>query len=575
MKHRLAFVMLLAAAPALAQWENLNPGAGGRIQDIVLDPNTPGRAYYMSDMEGASRTDDYGMSWAYLGRDMAYPNTLTAAVEPGNADRVYLGSLAGVEISDDAGETWRLAGGVDDPITQIVVNPHSPEVVYAIPGNKMRWRHDPTKHEPNPFGKRVLYISRDRGETWDEVPFEPGQGRRDTFTLDVDPTDARRLYLSALAGVFKSDDGGRTWALIPNPQDTGDSWGAGLSPDGQVLYAAYQVGEAGERIRRTTSTGEPPRVPTRLFATPTDTIRWQAVAGLPAEFVAGQDGHIKQFWTPEVDPASSRNEHRVLISSTGDRSGLWQVTARWDGDRLAESTWDLVFYYGGFGKGADFDIGWEQYSTRPLAWQYTPESWGERGIWTTGDQTLFRTRLDRPDWQNAWTPLYTEFVREIARKRFYTTRGVQCTFVFEGTGQGEYVVQANADNAIKESYDGGKSWAVGIVKPRSNAVTIVRTAEPMIVLAHISPGYGAASQSGSLWAKRLDHISPEDDWREDRRRAFSSRGPARYALPADHHRPARPETRFRRHDRRRAVCNRRHRGIRRLRRAEVQGPAGE
>ncbi len=504
----------LPVLPAAAQWENLNPGAGGRIQDVVLDPNTPGRAYYMSDMEGASRTDDFGESWTFLGRDIAYPNTLTAAVEPGNADRVYLGTLGGLEISDDAGETWRSAGGIEDPITAIVVNPKNTDEVFAIPGNKMRWRYDPIKHEANPFGRRILYVSRDRGQKWEEVAFDPGQGRRDTFTLDLDGSDPATMVLSALAGIFRSTDGGRTWEKLPDPDDTGDSWGAGLSPDGRHLYACYQVSSGGERIRRATGMKEPDAVPTKLFATPTDRIRWQEVEGLPSAVAGGQDGKLKQFWNPVVDPRSRAGRHDVLVSSIGDRSGLWQIQAAWNGARLTRSNWERIFYYGGFGQGADFDHGWEQYSTRPLSWQYTPESWGEDGIWTTGDQTLFRVRREGRNWEQEWTPLYTQFVKELDGQRFYASRGVQCTFVFEGTGEKNYVVQANADNAIKESYDGGKSWAVGIVKPRSNAVTIVRAADPPIVLAHISAGYGAASASGSLYAKRLEHVSPKDQWAE-------------------------------------------------------------
>lgn len=511
-----AALALLLTCPASAEWENLNPGAGGRIQDIVLDPNTPGRAYYLSDMEGVSRTDNYGESWQYTSQDGSYLDTLTVAIEPGNPDRVYLGTINGLEISDDAGGNWQRVGNIDDPIHQIAVNPQNPDEVYAIVSSKMRWYLFPTKHLSNPFGKRILYISRDRGSSWNAVAFEPGQGRRDTFSIDLDPTDPTTIYLAGLAGIFKSTDSGRTWNQLPSPENTGDAWGADLSPDGKVLYAAFQIPAEGGRIKRHTGTGQPAAVATRIFATPTDAIRWQQVEGLPAKHAHGENGKIKQFWMPEVDPQSTADEHRLLTSSIADRSGLWQITAQWKGGKLIHSRWERIFHYENFGreKSGDFDHGWEQYATRPLAWQFTPESWGERGIWTTGDQTLFSTSLETKDPFQHWQSLYTQFVREIDGVRFYRTRGVQCTFVFEGTGEGNYVAQANGDNAVKESYDGGQSWAVGIVKPRSNAVTIVRTVKPMIVLAHISSGYGGSSAAGSLYAKRLEHVSPKDKWDE-------------------------------------------------------------
>ena len=119
-------------------WENRNPGAGGRFQDVVLDPHTPGRAHDLSDMEGLSRTDDHGQSWQYLGRDIAYPNTLTVAIEPGNPDRVYLGSVGGIEVSDDAGQTWERIEDTDDPITQIAGD----QTLFRVDTTEENWQQD-------------------------------------------------------------------------------------------------------------------------------------------------------------------------------------------------------------------------------------------------------------------------------------------------------------------------------------------------------------------------------------------------------------------------------------------------
>jgi hypothetical protein len=503
-----------ASTPSQGPWENLNPGAGGRIQDIAVDPHNPGRAYYLSDMEGLSRTDDHGRSWQYLGRDVAYPNTLTIAIEPGNPDRLYLGSVGGIEVSDDAGETWERVDNIDDPITQIAIDPTDPNHVYAVAANKMRWRRFDTKHIADPFGQRVLYVSRDRGETWQAVDFASGDGRRDTFTIDIDPTNPKRLYLAGLAGLFRSDDRGETWQQLPQPEQTGDCWGADLTPDGKTIYATFQVPDDEGNLERTTGSGSPRASRTKFFAASIDDLRWHEIIGLPAEMTAGENGRVKHFWMPEVDVRSTADEHTLLIASHGDRSGLFEVSVDWHDGDMVDSRWDRVFYYANNGIGADFDFGWEKYATRPLAWQYTPESWGGRGIWTTGDQTLFRADTTSDGWQQDWKSLYTRFVKEMDGVRFYRTRGVQCTFVFDATGDGEYVVQANADNAIKESYDGGFSWGVGVVKPRSNSVEIIRSVEPPVVLAHTSPGWGGSSQQGTLWAKRLDQRSPLDEWQE-------------------------------------------------------------
>lgn len=505
----LACLIVLSATTAHAQWENLNPGAGGRIQDIVLDENTPGRAFYMSDMEGVSRTDDHGQSWQYLGADLSHSNTLTVAVEPGNSDRVYLGTVQGIEISDNGGENWARVRGVNDPITQIAINPDNVNEIYAVTSDKMRWKISGWQ-KVDPLGKRILYVSRNRGKTWDAVEFEGGYGRRDTFTVTLDPTDSSNIYISGLAGVFRSTDSGKTWEQLPQPENTGDSWGASLSPDGKTLYAAFQVPKASGKLRRSTGAGSPARWPTHLFATRTDKIDWHDLSDNAKGF---RSGDTQMYWMPEVNHRSKPNQHQVLTASIGDRQGLYEVTVDWKGNRPT-AVWNRVFHYENDGVGAEFDTGWERYSTRPLAWQYKPESWGKPGIWTTGDQTLYWAHITGRDWTQDWNNVYTQYVKTIDGERFYRTRGVQCTFVFDADGYRDWVVQANGDNAIKESYDNGQSWHVGIIKPRSNSVTLIRDLDPPLVLAHISPGYGGSSTQGSLYAKRMKHFSPRDPWQQ-------------------------------------------------------------
>lgn len=159
-----------------------------------------------------------------------------------------------------------------------------------------------------------------------------------------------------------------------------------------------------------------------------------------------------------------------------------------------------------------FDHGWETYTPRSLYYTYAPSSWPGRQIWSTGDQTLFATDSAQPGYTGAWASKYSQFVREIDGQRFYRNRGMASTFIFDGDAFRNYNIQANADNAVLESYDDGRSWAIGIKQPRSNAVCIVKHVSPPIVLAHTSPGYGGGATQGTLWAKRLVHFSPRDVW---------------------------------------------------------------
>ena len=120
-------------------WQNLNPGAGGNIQSVALDPNTPGRLFFCSDMEGHYRSDDYGQSWAYTGADLSYSYVNCVGFEPGNAQRIYTGTRGSLEISDNAGVNWRRVPTIHDSIGQIAVNPKHAQQIFALPGERQRW----------------------------------------------------------------------------------------------------------------------------------------------------------------------------------------------------------------------------------------------------------------------------------------------------------------------------------------------------------------------------------------------------------------------------------------------------
>lgn len=496
-----------------AEWENLNPGAGGRIQDIVLDPNTPNRAFYCSDMEGLYRSDDAGGSWQYLGEDLSHSCVLTAAVEPGNSDRVYAGTLQGVEVSDNAGDNWKRHPDVNDPIHRIGMDPRQPQRVFALPGNHMRWtKKQGVNQDRSSVGERLFYLSEDGGKTFQSITFDAEEGRRDVWDVAFDPSDKNKVYLAAISGVYVSEDGGKSWMQMESPAATGDCWGLSISPDGEAVYATFQVASKGQGIQRWTESHDAQRIDNALFVMPTKQPgKWFDLSeGMPKT----PDRLPMGLWHPETDPRSTSHEHQVLTAPWTSRAGLYQVSVPWKNGKPGKPKWERILYYNNNGVGAEFDFGWEKYSTRPLAWAHTPESWGQPYIYTTGDQTLFKAKAKAKNLDQAWESIYTDFVRELDGKRFYRTRGAQCTFVFDAGALGNYVAQSNADNAVKESYDHGHSWTIGIHKPRSNSITILEDLNPPMVLTHISGGFGADSDRGELWAKHLEKKSPKDEWKK-------------------------------------------------------------
>ncbi len=159
---------------------------------------------------------------------------------PGEPNHFYFGAVdGGVWESLDAGRTWHPTFDDQDvgSIGSIAVAPSAPRTVYVGTG-EADMRSDIA------YGDG-MYKSTDGGTSWTHL------GLADTKQIGaivVNPRNANVVYVAALGhpygpnaerGVFKTTDGGKTWAkiLYKNP-DTGATALAMAPDDPNVVYAA-------------------------------------------------------------------------------------------------------------------------------------------------------------------------------------------------------------------------------------------------------------------------------------------------------------------------------------------------
>jgi len=121
-----------------------------------------------------------------------------------------------VRFSDDGGKTWS-----SDEGRSVRFSPDSGRAVAQI------WQIAPGPSD-NPdvlycgVEPAALFESRDAGQTWEpnqglldhehQPRWEPGGGGLCLHTIVLDPRDARRMLIAiSTGGVYRSDDGGKTW----------------------------------------------------------------------------------------------------------------------------------------------------------------------------------------------------------------------------------------------------------------------------------------------------------------------------------------------------------------------------
>ena len=505
-----------------ATWRNMNPGAGGNIQGVDVDPNTPNRMWLLSDMEGLYRTDDAGQNWRFQGADLSYAYTNAVTAQPGNANRVYLGTVGGLEISNDAGDSWKRVDGIADSIGQIAVDPKNPDRVWALPGRRHRWEDD-VAGARGPLGGRDFYFSDDRGQNWRTVSYAPTDGRRDIFSWSFDATNSSHILMGALTGVFESKDGGQSWQMRPAPASGGDCLGAALSPDGARIYATYRVGENGAKGIVTARGGDIGGAgQSHLFVSPAGETRWTDItSGAPGFDLKPSEAAL--FWRPKPDPSGKGATQQLLIGAVRPQRGVYTVEVTQKNGQFAASWkralgYDAGQFIGKFDK-VPFDTGWEHWGITGEDYGYAPPAWNSKLIYATGGQTFYVAGDNAANWDPRYTRQVSSQMVGAQKVRFYRTRGTQSTYVFDGDAFKNYAAQGNGDNGLMESYDGGYSWTgdlkpAGYLNSRSNAVAVLRDLNPPIVVAHTATGWGADNwkETNELWAKKLVSYGPDDKW---------------------------------------------------------------
>ncbi len=225
----LASILIAAETYNPALWSGLHyrmigPERGGRVTTVTGVPSQPYTFYMGSTGGGVWKTTDAGHNWTNIS-DGFIPVGSMGAIEVSlsNPDIVYAGTGSskirsnvsigrGIYKSTDAGKTWTFAGLRDaGQISTVRIHPTNPEIVYvAALGNPFI-----------PSKERGVYRTNDGGKTWKLVLFVSDTcGAAD---LELQPGKPNVIFASMWhgqrkpwtiisgareGGVYKSTDGG-------------------------------------------------------------------------------------------------------------------------------------------------------------------------------------------------------------------------------------------------------------------------------------------------------------------------------------------------------------------------------
>ena len=283
---------------------------------------------------------------------------------PADPNRIFASQTSGwfgqiIQRSNDGGKTWEQPGtppgeptttpdGMPKAESNKFVYDTSPETGKPLTTHmwydgtahpwefKRVWHLEPSLTDPETVYAGVedaaLFRSTDGGKNWHEIAglrghgtgskWQPGAGGMGLHTILLDPSNPNRIFIAiSAAGVFRTDDGGKTWT----PANRGLKSQYIPDPDAEVGHCVHRIALHPSRpnvlfmqkhwdVMRSDNAGE----------------SWSEVSGnLPSDFGFPIDVHAHEPNTIYVVPIKSDSEHyppdgklRVYRSRTGGNE--WQ-----------------------------------------------------------------------------------------------------------------------------------------------------------------------------------------------------------------------------------------------------------
>ncbi len=243
------------------KWRLIGPFRGGRVVAVAGVPGDSTTFYFGSVDGGIWKTSDAGVVLTPIFDGQPVASIGALAVAPSDPKTIYAGSGEtdirsdlstgnGVYKSTDGGATWTHIGLEDTrQISRIVIDPQNPAIVYV----------GALGHAYGPNQERGVYKSVDGGAHWTRIlDLGPAIGISDLAMCSSTPQllfagawNSHRPPWStygsidgAGAGLYRSQDAGKTWSRLEGHGLPDGDWGrvgVEVAPDGKRVYALIEA----------------------------------------------------------------------------------------------------------------------------------------------------------------------------------------------------------------------------------------------------------------------------------------------------------------------------------------------
>lgn len=310
------------------EWNAIGP-TGGDIRTVVIDPKNKDHLF-VTTLDGQVHTSlDGGKSWKLV-VNLRRPQLIldNFIVDSRDSDILYTAghrhkNPGGFFKSIDGGKTWNDAKELEkEAIHAMVQSPKDPDVmlVGSVTG---------------------IWISKDSGETWKKISNESAPDKLDTFAID--PRDTNTIYAGTWYRPYKSTDGGNNWRLVKEGMiDDSDVFSIDINPTNpdyviaaacSGIYLSTNKGEQWSKVkgipsqsRRTRDIKHNPGKPGYVYAGTTEGLWMSTNGGRSFSLTTSKDIEINSIAIHPDNPNRvyiGTNNYGLLVSEdAGANFGL-------------------------------------------------------------------------------------------------------------------------------------------------------------------------------------------------------------------------------------------------------------
>jgi photosystem II stability/assembly factor-like uncharacterized protein len=162
------------------------------VRAIAVDANDA-NVIVVGGLTGVHRSVDGGLTWSQISDQI---NVESLAIDPRSRDRIFVGTWRQGWRTDDGGKTWKhIAEGMvlDTDMFSITIDPKKPDNVWVA---TCGW----------------VYNSVNGGDNW--TRYRDGFNNRRIHDVDIDPCDENTIYAGSVAGLYRSDDKGKSFYVM-------------------------------------------------------------------------------------------------------------------------------------------------------------------------------------------------------------------------------------------------------------------------------------------------------------------------------------------------------------------------